>query len=84
MDQLTALRLFTIMLAAIALLTNAALSQDFHPKRGFGGPQFDAKPKVDEKAYKAALDKIPLPDKPYDPWAITKPPETARATKKPN
>jgi hypothetical protein len=23
---------------------------------------------VDEKAYKAALDRIPTPKKPYDPW----------------
>ncbi len=33
----------------------------------------DTKPKVDEKAYKAALDRIPEPKEKYDPWGITKP-----------
>ena len=84
MDQLTALRLFTIVMAAIALLASPALSQDFKPKRGFGPPQFDAKPKVDEKAYKAALDRIPTPEKPKDPWAVARPPEAEGAAKKPN
>jgi hypothetical protein len=26
------------------------------------------RPKVDEKAYKAALEKIPVPSEKYDPW----------------
>jgi hypothetical protein len=38
----------------------------------------------DEKAYKAALDRIPDPDKKYDPWGIAHPPEPAKTTKKPN
>ena len=41
-------------------------------------------PKVDEKAYKAALERIPEPDKKYDPWGIVRPPEPAKTTKKSN
>jgi hypothetical protein len=39
------------------------------------------KSKVDEKAYKAALEKIPEPKKKYDPWGMTRP---ADSDKKPN
>lgn len=33
-----------------------------------------AKPKVDEKAYKAALERIPEPKEKYDPWGIARAP----------
>jgi hypothetical protein len=41
--------------------------------------------KVDEKAYKAALERIPDSKEKYDPWAITKPAEPAKTdiSKKP-
>jgi len=32
------------------------------------------KPQVDEKAYKAALDRIPEPKEKYDPWGGARPP----------
>jgi hypothetical protein len=31
------------------------------------------KPQVDEKAYKAALDRIPEPKEKYDPWGAARP-----------
>src|ERR1700752_1274476 len=31
------------------------------------------KPQVDEKAYKAALDRIPEPKEKYDPWGTARP-----------
>ncbi len=37
-------------------------------KGGHAVPSTETKPRVDEKAYKAALDRIPAPKKPYDPW----------------
>ncbi len=40
-----------------------------------------AKPKVDEKAYKAALEKIPDPKEKYDPWGIARAPEPGHAKK---
>jgi hypothetical protein len=41
----------------------------------------DDRPKVDEKAYKAALERIPEPKEKYDPWAVTKPAEPAKKPK---
>jgi hypothetical protein len=32
------------------------------------------KPVVDEKAYKAALERIPEPKEKYDPWGVARPP----------
>ena len=33
----------------------------------------ESKPKVDDKAYKAALERIPEPKEKYDPWGIARP-----------
>jgi hypothetical protein len=49
---------------------------------GYEGPPVEKKPVVDERAYKAALDRIPTPDRKYDPWGIVRPAEQARNTKK--
>ena len=75
------MKAFTIAAVALALLTMPAYAQ-LNDKRH----QHDAKkgeekrPAVDEKAYKAALERIPEPKEKYDPWAVTKP---ADAGKKP-
>jgi len=37
--------------------------------------------KVDEKAYKAALERIPDPKEKYDPWGVTKPADPAKKPK---
>lgn len=65
----------------LALIVTPALAQG---RRGGGGGQdkaADTKPKVDEKAYKAALDRIPEPKEKYDPWGMTKPAEPAKKPK---
>jgi hypothetical protein len=36
------------------------------------------KPEVDEKAYKAALERIPDLKEKYDPWGSMRPPEPAK------
>jgi len=36
------------------------------------------KPKVDETAYKAALERIPEPKEKYDPWGVARPAEPAK------
>ena len=41
----------------------------------------DTKPKVDENAYKAALERIPEPKEKYDPWGVARPAEPAKKTK---
>jgi hypothetical protein len=56
--------------------------------RKSGGPSNPAPvekhPPVDEKAYKAALDRIPDSKEKYDPWGIARPPEPAKGAKKSN
>jgi hypothetical protein len=75
---------FPIVLAAImSLLTLPAYAQSFK-KGGMGAPAAEGRPRVDEKAYKAALDRIPTPKQGYDPWGQVRPPEPAKTTAKPN
>jgi hypothetical protein len=40
--------------------------------------QSEKKTQVDEKAYKAALEKIPEPKEKYDPWSGARPAEPAQ------
>jgi hypothetical protein len=37
--------------------------------------------KVDEKAYKAALERIPEPKEKYDPWGVARPADPAKKPK---
>jgi hypothetical protein len=61
---------FTIAAVILALVATPALAQG---RRGQQKEDKAAeKPKVDEKAYKAALDRIPTPKEKYDPWGVTK------------
>lgn len=72
---------FTVAAVILALVTTPTLAQG---RRGGGGGddrKTEKKPQVDEKAYKAALDRIPEPKEKYDPWGVTKP--AADPAKKP-
>ena len=59
----------TLILAALLMLAAPAAAQ-MGGKRNQGGdaPKGPVAPKVDETAYKAALDRIPVPKEKYDPW----------------
>lgn len=41
----------------------------------------DNKPKIDEKAYKAALERIPEPKEKYDPWGGVRPSDPVKKPK---
>ena len=69
--------------AALLILTPAADAQ-MGKKGSHGGPPTENKPKVDEKAYKAALDRIPTPKKPYDPWGQVHDDQAAKPAGKSN
>lgn len=64
---------------AVAVLALAALPAQ--AQMGGGGrhrsdgaeTKSDKKPQIDEKAYKAALDRIPEPKDKYDPWGGARP-----------
>lgn len=76
------MKTFTVAVAMLALIAVPAQAQ-----MGGRRPQGDEKkadqkkPEVDEKAYKAALERIPEAKEKYDPWSITKPAEPARKPK---
>lgn len=72
---------FTVAAVVLALIATPTLAQG---RRGGGGGddrKTEKKPQIDEKAYKAALDRIPEPKEKYDPWGVTKP--AADPAKKP-
>jgi hypothetical protein len=76
------MKAFTIVAGALALLAMPAYAQ-LSDKRHQGDQKKteDKRPVVDEKAYKAALERIPEPKEKYDPWAVTKPADTAKKSK---
>jgi len=62
----------------ISWLASPAYSQGLGKKGGgYRGPPTENHPKIDEKAYNAALERIPTPKQPYDPWSIARPPDPA-------
>jgi len=77
------MRILVIAAAVLALAGGSAQAQmGGGSKRGANeGPKTDNKPKVDEKAYKAALERIPEPKEKYDPWSGARPSEPAKKSK---
>lgn len=74
------LTVVAVMLALIAMPAHAQMGGKRH--RGDNDKKTDQKkPQVDEKAYKAALERIPEPKEKYDPWGIARPTEPARKQK---
>jgi hypothetical protein len=78
----TAMRAFTIAAVALALLAAPASAQ-LNSKRHAGDEKKadPGRPKVDDKAYKAALERIPEPKEKYDPWAVARPGDAAKKSK---
>jgi hypothetical protein len=79
-----AMKTFTIAVALLALIAAPA-----HAQMGGKRSRTDdsakadpAKKKVDEKAYKAALERIPEPKEKYDPWGVARPADPAKDTAK--
>ena len=77
-----------VALVVMSALNLPAYSQSPLGKRpgsgGYDGPPADNKPKIDEKAYKSALERIPEPTQKYDPWGVARPAEPAKIGKKQN
>jgi hypothetical protein len=76
------MKAFTIAAVALALLTMPAAAQ-LNDKRHQGDTKKgeEKKPVVDDKAYKAALERIPEPKEKYDPWGVARPAEPAKKSK---
>jgi hypothetical protein len=74
-----------MMVGAMAMLFLVAPLAHAQGKKGsHAAPQPEDKPRVDEKAYKSALDRIPTPKKPYDPWGQVHDSEPAKPPGKSN
>ena len=65
------------MMAALAMPAHA---QAKRPKEETRKAE-EKKPVVDEKAYKAALERIPEPKEKYDPWGVARPAEPGKKSK---
>ena len=72
-----------VIAAAVLALTVASAQAQMGGRRqpNEGGQKADNKPKIDEKAYKAALERIPEPKEKYDPWGGARPSEPAKKPK---
>jgi hypothetical protein len=67
--------------AMLALLVAPAHAQ-MGGKRHQGEEKKTEQPKkIDDKAYKAALDRIPEPKEKYDPWGVARPGDSAKKPK---
>jgi hypothetical protein len=80
--KLSAMKLLTTAAAVLVLVAMPAQAQ--MGGRRSPGDDKKAEPvkKIDEKAYKAALERIPEPTGKYDPWAVTKPADAAKDSSK--
>ena len=71
----------------VAAVTLALIAMPAHAQMGAKRRQGDDKKteqpekKIDEKAYKAALERIPDSKEKYDPWGSMRPAEPARKPK---
>ena len=76
------MKILTVTVAMLALIALPAHAQ-MGGKRHQGDDKKTDAPtkKVDEKAYKAALDRIPEPNKKYDPWGVARPTDAAKSAK---
>lgn len=76
------MRILVIAAAALALAL-AAGSAEAQGRRqpNDGAKPADHAPKVDEKAYKAALERIPEPKDKYDPWGGARPSDPAKKSR---
>jgi hypothetical protein len=69
-----------VILALVAMPAHAQMGGK--RQRGDDDKKTDQKkPKVDDAAYKAALERIPEPKEKYDPWGVARPAEPAKKTK---
>jgi hypothetical protein len=77
------MRVLAVVVAVLALVAPPAYAQMGGGKRhqNEGAKSEAKKPEVDEKAYKAALERIPEPKEKYDPWGVARPAKPDKAAK---
>lgn len=75
------IKTFTMAVAMLALIAVPAHAQMGRHGKGNADAKTDQSKKIDEKAYKAALERIPDPKEKYDPWGVARPAEPAKKPK---
>ena len=76
------MKTFTMAALILSMLAMPAYAQGRRPQGGEDQKaKQDNRPKVDDKAYKAALERIPEPKEKYDPWGVARPAEGAKKPK---
>ncbi len=77
------MKTFSFAVALLALIAVPAYAQ-MGGKRPHGEDKKSdqKKPQIDEKAYKAALERIPEPKEKFDPWGVARATEPAGKNKK--
>jgi hypothetical protein len=80
--EIAAVRTLVIAAAMLALIAMPAYAQ-MGGRRHQGDDKKTDQPakKIDDKAYKAALERIPEPKEKYDPWGVARPAEPAKKPK---
>lgn len=76
------MKIFTVAMAVAMMTLQAvpAYAQANRPKEETRKPE-EKKPVIDEKAYKAALERIPESKEKYDPWGVARPVVPAKKSK---
>ena len=74
------LTMAAVILALLAIPAMPAHAQTKRPPTD-DKKKVEQRPEVDEKAYKAALERIPEPKEKYDPWGVARPAEPAKKPK---
>ena len=83
-DRMRTLTAAVVVLGLIAMPAQAQMGGKKHQADDSKKTDDSQKKKVDEKAYKAALERIPEPKEKYDPWGVARPSEPSKdAAKKP-
>jgi hypothetical protein len=76
------MKTFAVAVAVLALIAAPAYAQMGGKRhRGEDNKSEEKKTKVDDKAYQAALKRIPEPKEKYDPWGVARPADTAKKPK---
>jgi hypothetical protein len=76
------MKTFTVAAVILAMIAMPAQAQLGGKRRSSDDKKSEEKkPQVDEKAYKAALERIPEPKEKYDPWGVARPAEPAKKPK---
>ena len=75
------MKTFTVAAALLALIAMPAHAQMARKRIKARNEGRTAGTEVDEKAYKAALDRIPEPKEKYDPWGVARPADPAKKPK---